>query len=130
MTDKQPEALRLAEACEHGYPLSEDAETAAAELRRLHALNAELVQALEAAQAEAASWQQQASDRVDDAVEFGRQRDEARAALEEAQRDAARYRWLRDDPSANPSSLLYWTDLPERDEVDARIDAAMQQGKT
>jgi len=47
MTDKQPEALRLAHAlCNAGLvgaPLDSEV---AAELRRLHALNAELVEAL------------------------------------------------------------------------------------
>jgi hypothetical protein len=42
MTDKQPEALRLAEHLEdQGYYLDSDA---AAELRRLHEVNAELVE--------------------------------------------------------------------------------------
>jgi hypothetical protein len=45
MTDKQPEALRLAEHLEdQGYYLDHDA---AAELRRLHEVNAELLEALE-----------------------------------------------------------------------------------
>jgi hypothetical protein len=45
MTDKQPEALRLADHLEdQGYYLDSDA---AAELRRLHEVNAELVEALE-----------------------------------------------------------------------------------
>lgn len=35
-----PEALRLAAELDHGYPLVEDAQAAAAELRRLHALAA------------------------------------------------------------------------------------------
>jgi hypothetical protein len=35
----QPEALRLADACDLGYPLEEDARQAAAELRRLHEAN-------------------------------------------------------------------------------------------
>ena len=46
MTDKQPEALRLAEFFEdRGFYRSEL--KAAAELRRLHEVNAELVEALE-----------------------------------------------------------------------------------
>ncbi len=52
MTDKQPEALRLADALD---PKDEGSKTvltiyladAAAELRRLHEVNAELVEALE-----------------------------------------------------------------------------------
>jgi hypothetical protein len=45
VTDKQPEALRLAEHLEdQGYYLDSDA---AAELRRLHEVNAALVEALE-----------------------------------------------------------------------------------
>ena len=35
----KPEALRLADACDLGYPLEEDARQAAAELRRLHEAN-------------------------------------------------------------------------------------------
>lgn len=47
MTYKQPEALRLAEHLEdQGYYLDSDA---AAELRRLHEVNAELVEAVRAA---------------------------------------------------------------------------------
>jgi hypothetical protein len=45
---EQPEALRLAALWEkqsHGYALTPEAETAA-ELRRLHALNGELLEAL------------------------------------------------------------------------------------
>lgn len=34
---EKPEALRLADECEEGAPLEEDAKAAAAELRRLHA---------------------------------------------------------------------------------------------
>ena len=46
MTDKQPEALRLAYVLEQGHDLR-DEEEAAAELRRLHEVNAELLEALE-----------------------------------------------------------------------------------
>ena len=42
MNTTQPEALQLAECCEHGYPLSDEAIRAAAELRRLHAYCQEL----------------------------------------------------------------------------------------
>lgn len=42
MTTQQPEALQLAECCEHGYPLSDEAIRAATELRRLHAYCQEL----------------------------------------------------------------------------------------
>jgi hypothetical protein len=35
----QPEALRLADACDLGYPLEEDARQAAAKLRQLHEAN-------------------------------------------------------------------------------------------
>ena len=47
MTDKQPEALRLADWLEASF--SEGDKQAAAELRRLHEVNAELVEALKAA---------------------------------------------------------------------------------
>jgi hypothetical protein len=48
MTDKQPEALRLANAIDLGRPrLVLDCIDAAAELRRLHEVNAELLEALE-----------------------------------------------------------------------------------
>jgi hypothetical protein len=48
MTDKQPEALRLADAITHpeGEPNWETCVKAAAELRRLHEVNAELLEAL------------------------------------------------------------------------------------
>lgn len=49
MSDKQPEALRLAQYFEREtrwHPPSVPQMQAAAELRRLHALNAELVEAL------------------------------------------------------------------------------------
>jgi hypothetical protein len=47
MTDKQPEALRLADWIERGNYNHEDVTKAAAELRRLHEVNAELVEALQ-----------------------------------------------------------------------------------
>ena len=47
MTDKQSEALRLADILEFKIPSIECLEKAAAELRRLHEVNAELVEALE-----------------------------------------------------------------------------------
>jgi hypothetical protein len=46
MTDKQPEALRLAEWLEQGNYNHYDVTEAAAELRRLHEVNVELVEAL------------------------------------------------------------------------------------
>jgi len=46
MTDKQPEALRLADALEELYGYA-DTDAAAAELRRLHEVNAELLAALD-----------------------------------------------------------------------------------
>lgn len=46
MTDKQPEALRLAEWLEHHTLNHVSNRHAAAELRRLHEVNAELVEAL------------------------------------------------------------------------------------
>ena len=46
MTDKQPEALRLAEILEGYYAGYMNTKEAAAELRRLHEVNAELVEAL------------------------------------------------------------------------------------
>ncbi len=52
MTDKQPEALRLAESLDFystGDKHQRDVEQAAAELRRLHEVNAELLEAVKAA---------------------------------------------------------------------------------
>ncbi len=49
-TTKQPEALRLAEALDYmdlGRMQAEDAQKAADELRRLHSVNAMLLEALE-----------------------------------------------------------------------------------
>jgi len=43
---KQPEALRLADILQHKLPSVECLEKAAAELRRLHAVNAELLERL------------------------------------------------------------------------------------
>lgn len=57
MTDKQPEALRLASMIErynngvHSQALVDDYSKAADELRRLHEVNAELVEALKIAEA-------------------------------------------------------------------------------
>lgn len=47
MTDKQPEALRLANILEFKIPSIECLEKAAAELRRLHKVNADLIDALQ-----------------------------------------------------------------------------------
>ena len=61
MTTQQPEAIKLAERCEHGYPLTGDAISAAAELRRQHAriteLEAQLAQRFDAADMATASAQ-------------------------------------------------------------------------
>ena len=46
MTDKQPEALLYADILEYKIPSIECLEKAAVELRRLHEVNAELVEAL------------------------------------------------------------------------------------
>ena len=46
MTDKQPEALRLADELDKTLDFQTRAWSAARELRRLHELNAELVEAL------------------------------------------------------------------------------------
>ncbi len=46
MTDKQPEALRLADLLDGSFPEA-CAPSAADELRRLHEVNAELVEALQ-----------------------------------------------------------------------------------
>ena len=48
MSDKQPEALRLAEHLERFRSFPDD-QAAAAELRRLHEVNQELLEVLEAA---------------------------------------------------------------------------------
>lgn len=47
MTDKQPEALMLADILEFKIPSIECLEKAAAELRRLHEANADLIDALQ-----------------------------------------------------------------------------------
>ena len=51
MTDKQPEALRLAEHLEQFWADYDQEYKAAKELRRLHEVNAELLEALKLAQA-------------------------------------------------------------------------------
>ena len=60
MNTTQPEALQLAECCEHGYPLSDEAIRAAAELRRLHAENETLRAGYAAARLEIESLRSQA----------------------------------------------------------------------
>jgi hypothetical protein len=50
MTDKQSKALRLVDLIERGNYNHEDVTKAAAELRRLHQVNAELVEALKLAE--------------------------------------------------------------------------------
>ncbi len=70
MTDKQPEALRLAAWADSFSTVQHD--QAAAELRRLHAENAELLQAL---QAFADTYGNS------DVREWMRVRDQARAAI-------------------------------------------------
>ncbi|HQS22749.1 DUF551 domain-containing protein [Acidovorax sp.] len=61
MNTTQPEALQLAECCEHGYPLSDEAIRAATELRRLHAycqeLESQLAQRFDAADVTTAAAQ-------------------------------------------------------------------------
>ena len=66
----QPEALRLADILQHKLPSIECLEVAAAELRRLHALNQELLEALR--------------DAVRDNASPGQWIDEARAVIAKA----------------------------------------------
>ncbi len=47
MTTQQHKALRLADLLEFGVMLGDDRDEAAAELRRLHGVNAQLLEALE-----------------------------------------------------------------------------------
>ena len=47
MTDKQPEALKLAKILERNIPSIQCLEEAAEELRRLHEVNAELVRVMD-----------------------------------------------------------------------------------
>ncbi len=47
MSTQQPEALRLANLLEFGVMLGDDRDQAAAELRRLHSVNAQLLEALD-----------------------------------------------------------------------------------
>lgn len=75
MTDKQPEALRLAELLDKRISMW-DCE-AAAELRRLHEANAELVEALKVAR----NWL------VNDEGQIGWSIDRISAALAKAQGD-------------------------------------------
>jgi hypothetical protein len=56
MTNKQPEALRLAEHDERLSGIMRMEPTYAPELRRLHELNAELVEALKLAREQAVGW--------------------------------------------------------------------------
>ena len=106
MTTQQPEAIKLAERCEHGYPLTGDAISAAAELRRQHARITEL--------------ESQLAQRFDAA-------DMATASAQEDALDAVRYRFLRDgewrDPDLEPFIRLQLNTL-----WDAKIDAARKQG--
>ena len=56
MTDKQPEALRLADWCDaHSSGIYRPASEAAAELRRLYAQNAQILEALRM-NAQALAW--------------------------------------------------------------------------
>ena len=54
----QPEALRLADILQHRIPSIKCLEDAAAELRRLHELNQELVEALIACRNDLSLWMQ------------------------------------------------------------------------
>ena len=90
MTDKQPEALRIADAfgIPHwtGLPIALHVE-AAAELRRLHEVNAELVGALEEAAENIAEWGAYASEYFQNKYDLQGDIDKARAALHKAQGD-------------------------------------------
>lgn len=91
-------------------------------------LKANLADAL----SEAASWEQQASARTDDVVQFVQERDEWKKRAEAAEKDAARYRWLRIRDSDFPSVCIAqwdddyrWIQANEAD-LDESIDAAME----
>jgi hypothetical protein len=130
MTDDIPE-LRAALAAVSAKTVSQNAVDlykAAANPDRI----ARLLDRLEAAEREAASWEKQASDRLDDALRFAAERDAA-------ERDAARWRAARlrasyglDDGAGH--GMLTFDPLPwpnaclpnTSDYADAAIDAAMQ----
>jgi hypothetical protein len=70
---------------------------------------------------EAASWEQQAQDRTDDALKFAAERD----ALRE---DAERYRHLKETATVEQDDgtvgIMYWCGFEHYADLDASIDAA------
>ena len=138
MTDKQPEALRLAVWLDH-YGCVEQAHQAAAELRRLHALNAELVEALRKALNEFSCLPHSLGYDFTHAQDFQIAANPARIVrlldrLEAAEKDAQRWRWLRDkarwedERDMGPGGRWWAAVLVKRGNptLDAAIDAAMQ----
>ncbi len=81
MTDKQPEALRLAELLDDSYPLEPEAEDAAAELRRLHEVNEDLIDSLK----EVMSWINNWSPEFTYEDEWTKTQNNAEAALAKAE---------------------------------------------
>ena len=94
MTDKQPKALRLARELDGVYPVNiKDQEAAAAELRRLHALNIEWHE-------KAATWldSPESAQRLEGYLELAQrlnaveqQRDALRAAIKKLHSSRGRY---------------------------------------
>lgn len=83
MTDKQPEALRLAENLGKTWTLVSDQNKAAAELRRLHEVNAKLMDAMVDIDMSGIRYKETPVETV------GRMRGIARAALAKATREHA-----------------------------------------
>ena len=131
MTNQQPEALRLADELEmpiEGYPEATELErNAAAELRRLHAIETALQQGYDAARLEIESLR-------DEVKEYRHGAGVQKALIEslladkpEDALDAARYRMLR--RGQHWSVINGVGDTLRAEELDAAIDAARSKAK-
>ena len=124
MSQKQPEALRLA-ACLENFRSFPDDIKAAAELRRLRATNTELLDELDAANTSRRAAQARVDELTEKMQALGRE-------LHRHKQDAARYRLLRSAEGRGfPGIVVYEPDTGEMHVVtgvdaDAAIDAAME----
>lgn len=84
MTNKQPEALRLADLIDNRHCTYGDIDEAADELRRLHEVNAELVEALKEAIEAIDEWGAYASPYFQNKYDLQSDINKARAALAKA----------------------------------------------
>lgn len=144
----RPEALRFADELEQSVnnPHLYWQGKAAAELRRQHIRIAELEAECEKYDVAAGMYNMNwmdAKDRIKEleaklaaynavvlpvsVMELIEERDKLKAALDVAQKDAARYRWIRDHDTMNETEGLMYRAHGDKKQIDAEIDERIKE---